>query len=151
MAKVSKGHRTSRAFIFCTLYIPESEKKQALSRINNWIRFYQSKKDLLGFENIFLIDDGSSIQDINDIDVKINIIESDIELPDVLPEGVTIFHFKKHLGKGNDCIFPGWWRSFTYSAKIAKKYNFDKLILCESDAYIIRPRVFSYIKSLATG
>ncbi|MFA6282202.1 MAG: hypothetical protein WCY05_06870, partial [Candidatus Omnitrophota bacterium] len=37
------------------------------------------------------------------------------------------------------------------SAKIAKKYNFDKLILCESDAYIIRPRLFSYIKAQAGG
>lgn len=151
MIKFGKRRIVQRAFIFCSIYILKSERKQTLSRINSWIEFYQNKKDLLGFENIFLIDDGSSLEDLKDAGFKANIIDADTALPENLPEGLTIFHFKNHLGRKEMCIFPGWWRSFTFSSKIAKKYNFEKVILCESDAYIIRRRLLSYVKSLASG
>lgn len=151
MSEAGTKSTMPRAFLFCTIYVPRNEKPQAISRINSWIKFYQGKKDLLGFRNIFLIDDGSAIEDIKDIAPGVNIIEPEAGLPEVLPEGISIFHFQKRLGRGKNCVFPGWWRSFTFSSKIAKKYNFDKLILCEPDAYIIRDRLFSYIKSVAKG
>jgi hypothetical protein len=47
--------------------------------------------------------------------------------------------------------YPGWWRSFTYSIEIARKYDFNKIVHIESDFYILSDRLISFIRGLDRG
>lgn len=147
--------------IFCTTYFKNQTFKEnrlfspyqsiknhfSRRRVVRWLRYYSKRLDLFGAEQLFLIDDGS---DINDINVSINIIDADC-LPDELPKGVILFRFNKHLGRSSLSEFPGWWRSFSFSYVLIKKYGFHKIIHIESDAYITRMIMADYIRDLKSG
>lgn len=152
-----------RSFIFCTCYTPRISEGIKLGRRNTWLeriehyratvrwrtwlKYYSERQELFGAERIFLIDDGTPIEDIK---LDVIIINAD-ELPDTLPPGKVLFRFTEHLGRRSLREFPGWWRSFTFASRIQEKYSFDKIIHIESDAFVLSPRMAEYIKRLATG
>jgi hypothetical protein len=74
------------------------------------------------------------------------------ELPDQEPDtrGV-IYSFPDNLGRQAIYVYPGWYRSFMFAAKYAKKYGYEKVIHLESDAFIISERMQDYINSLTDG
>lgn len=113
-----------------------------------WIRYYSDRLDWVGADRMVLIDDGSSIAD---LDLPISVIDASKPLPSALPNGVLLFRFNSHLGRRSVFSFPGWWRSFTFSSQIAKAYSFSKIIHVESDAFVLSDRMAGYIASLHNG
>jgi len=59
--------------------------------------------------------------------------------------------FPTHLGRPSTWNYPGWFRSYGFAAKYAKKFNFKKVIHIESDAYLLSQRLFDYINQLDKG
>jgi len=135
-----------KSFIFCTSFI--KKPYWPVLRWNNWISYQSERKKLFGAERIFLIDDGTPLENIK---IKVSIIDANEPLPKALPDGIVMFRFQEHYGRYAVGIFPGWRRSFTFSSEIAKKYSFGKIIHIESDAFVISRRMINYIRSLRKG
>lgn len=142
------GLSSVKSFIFCTSFIQPGKRSACTAKWRKWISYYDRRKDLFGAERIVLIDDGTPLEHIK---LKVNFIDADRPLPDELPKGTVMFRFEKHLGRSSSFIFPGWWRSFTFSYQVAKKYSFRRIIHLESDAFVMSPRMARYIKSLCKG
>jgi hypothetical protein len=141
-----------KSFLFCTSYINNEISGQHSLRYKKWIEYYSSIKKELGVEYIFVIDDGSAIQDLAMGD-EIGLINMDRGLPARLSKKINILTFRDHLGRQvqNYAAYPGWWRSFTYSVKIADKYGFKKIVHIESDFYVISQRLRDFLKRLKCG
>ncbi len=132
-----------KSIIFCTSFIDDNN----YDRYVKWINYYSSKLDLFYSSNLFLIDDGSSKLNFGN---KVEILKSN-NLPVTLDSNINLFHFADHLGRPSRRDYKGWWRSFTFSLKLAEKYNVDKIIHIESDFYIISQRMIEYMVNVSEG
>jgi hypothetical protein len=133
-----------KTLLFCTSFF---DNKNVLDkRYKKWLDYYNNSN--LIFDQCLIIDDGSPIiPKWNDI----SIITKENNL-DIQPNNKTIFvHFDNNLGRLNVRNYPGWYRSFKFAAKYAKKFNFEKIIHIESDAYIISDKCFNVINTLHEG
>src|SRR4029077_12182860 len=63
----------------------------------------------------------------------------------------TIFRFPQRLGRPSMLNYPGWYRSFTFSVEIARRFAFKKIVHVESDAFILTRKAMSYIDGLSSG
>ena len=62
-----------------------------------------------------------------------------------------IIRFDNNLGRQSGADYPGWWRSFLHSVKVANELGVDKIIHIESDAYIMTPRLVNFINEIESG
>lgn len=133
-------------FIFCTCFVDESDIHNN-ERYARWIKYYSNKLAYLKSSHLFLIDDGSRCIDLgNDVSYL-----DPCRLPSELSSTINVLQFKNNLGRSSQVDYLGWWRSFTYSIILAKKYGFEKIIHIESDFFILSRRLFEYIGSVFTG
>lgn len=79
-------------------------------RLAKWVEFYD-KWNI----DLFVINDGPAIDKSN---------------------SYTSVGFSNSLGRLGCAQFPGWWRSFCHSLNIAKNNGYEKIIHCESDAFV---------------
>jgi hypothetical protein len=138
------------SFLFCTSYIDKNIMNCHPLRYKKWISYYSQIMTRLGVDYIFMIDDGSLDLAIED-PVIVDVFSAKEGLPAELSKKINIITFRQHLGRPSIEDYPGWWRSFTYSIKIAEKYNFKKIVHIESDFYIISDRLMRFINSLNSG
>ena len=138
------------SFLFCTSYINQDIISCHPLRYKKWIEYYSKIMEDLGVDHIFLIDDGSPDPAIENTSA-IEIISANDGLPATLSKKINIITFREHLGRPSQKEYPGWWRSFTYSIKIAEKYGFEKIIHIESDFYLVSDRLIKFIHSLNKG
>ena len=68
-----------------------------------------------------------------------------------LGERASIFRFPNRLGRPSLLDYPGWFRSFTYSVEIARRFGFKKIIHVESDAFILTRKALSAINAISSG
>lgn len=132
-----------KTLIFCTAYGKTLDEWE--TRHSKWINAIESGK--LEVDTLLLPDDGSP--ELPNWD-GITVLKGD--LPDQEPDtrGV-IYSFPDNLGRQAIYVYPGWYRSFMFAAKYAKKYGYEKVIHLESDAFIISERMQDYINSLNEG
>ena len=133
--------------LFCTSYL-SSSPHCAAERWRKWIEYYSQRMELFGADRLVLIDDGSSLEDIQ---LPVTILSADRLLPSELPQGVVLFRFEQHLGRSSMYHFPGWWRSFSFASEVARIWRVGKLIHIESDAYVISRRLADYIRDCDQG
>src|SRR6185437_13387135 len=139
-----------RSFLFCTSYIDNQSRDHHSSRYDKWIDYYSAISDRLGVKNIFIFDDaGPATTEMESMDI--DVIDVKRGLPSTLRKTVNIFTFRDHLGRTSVDKYPGWWRSFTFSMEIARKYHFNKIVHIESDFYILTDRLISFICRLDKG
>ena len=139
-----------QGFLFCTTYVEKNSNEFCPFRYKKWIDYYSSLKSELGVEHIFLIEDASDREGLEELGAA-TVISGDEPLPDSLHGQLNIISFNKHLGRSSNKDYGGWWRSFTYSVIIAEKYSFEKIIHIESDFYTTSPRLRNYIKNFNVG
>lgn len=133
-----------RSFIFCTSCICNQSQYHYFKRYKRWIDYYSPMLQSFQADRLFMIDDAGS-----NADPSVNIIED--ELPEELPDGVTLYRFKNRLGRPSQVHFPGWWRSFLFSIEIAKRYGYKKIVHIESDFFVLSPKLKRFIRDLNTG
>lgn len=138
------------SFLFCTSYINSEFPNLHPLRYRKWIEYYSEIKKDLGAEYIFIIDDGTPELAFVDREL-VDIIYIDQNLPERLSKKINILSFRSHLGRSSLKEYPGWWRSFTYSVRIADKYRFEKIIHIESDFYIVSKRLCDFLEKLKEG
>lgn len=145
-----------KSALFATAFIKD---EGSFERYETYINYYQKKKTDLGASQIFFIDDGSDftlLKKFTDMmGTKYNIIVRVVNYDD-LPEPVKAeeilwVRFRDNIGRKSELVTNGWWRSFSFSYKVAEKYFIDKLIHIESDTFIFADKVFSYLKDLKKG
>lgn len=134
-----------KTLLFATCYIGKPEQ---IERYRRWLNYYTKNLHKLGAERIALIDDGSPMEYLVKLGLPIVKIEeiTDGRFPD-LTEQAYIFRFPENLGRPQQTIMPGWWRSYSFSGILGLFYDLDKLIHIESDAYILTDKLFEYIKN----
>ena len=138
-----------KTLIFCTSFFDTEELYQ--KRYQKWIDYY-SHHTFTNDKYMYLIDDCSNLELINDD--LVNIIKEN-HLSGIQKENkINIYSFNNRKGLNwshNSANNEGWWRSFSACLDIAEKYNYEKIIHIESDAFLISNRMFNYIDSLKTG
>ncbi|MGA3303735.1 MAG: hypothetical protein ABSC72_10660 [Methylovirgula sp.] len=137
----SGGAATNSAMVFCTSYIEDKDIWEG--RYNRWLSHH---KKVFPTSPLFIIDDGSPfLPDEEGVTISTNLSKITIG------ERATIFHFSNRLGRQSVTNFPGWFRSFTFSANIAKKFGFTKIIHIESDSFILTRKAVHYVETIDKG
>lgn len=131
-----------RAFVFCTSYINDPE------RYRRWIDHVSPRLAAFGADCVFLINDGSDNLCFDD---RLALMTAGEPMPRTLPGTLNLVAFDERLGRPSMFCYPGWWRSFTYSVRLARHFGFTKIIHIESDAYVCSQRLADYIRSVNRG
>jgi hypothetical protein len=121
-----------KTLLFCTSYAANLNEWEG--RYKKWLNFHREYGPRA--DCIAIIDDGSP----------------------VLPEWKTesdrdgkIIHFPNNLGRQAHLEYPGWYRSFAYASKMAKRDGYEKVIHVESDAFLVSKRICEWVDSLTHG
>ncbi len=133
--------KVNSSFVFCTSYFEDQNAWE--KRYARWLDHHA--KVFPGVP-LFVIDDGSPYAP-EDPGITIG---SDLKTL-ALGDRATIFHFPNRLGRPSLLNYPGWFRSFTFSVEIARRFNFRKIIHVESDAFILSHKALDYINGVSTG
>lgn len=128
------------SLLFCTSYMRDGDAWA--NRYARWVEHHQRHD--LGARQIFLIDDASPFVP------PLPSLEAERQLV-LATHRVQVLRFPSRLGRAGRFSYPGWWRSFTHSVKLARALGAHKLIHVESDAFVLSPRLRSYIESLERG
>lgn len=129
------------AFVFCTSYV---ENREAWER--RYLRWLDHHAKVFPGLPLVMIDDGSPYTP-DDPGIAIATDLSQMSLG----ERATIFRFPNRLGRSAMLDYPGWFRSFTFSVEIAKRFSFKKIVHVESDAFILTRKASSYISAVSSG
>jgi hypothetical protein len=130
---------------FCTSYI--ENETAARERYIPYINYYKKVSPFLGVTKIVLIDDGSPEEFLSLLGIP---IFDALEIPRELPH-VCVVSFRNHLGRSSTHVYPGWWRSFSFSSVLAETYGFKKIVHIESDAYVLSSKMADVIKKEASS
>jgi hypothetical protein len=106
-----------------------------LERTNRWIRYYAKIQTQMGFQNMFLSDDGSPA-----------------ELLDQLEDDPWVFEHP-HLGKrgnGNGVDYDYCWRALWDIRKLIE-LGYQKILTIDTDTFVLNWGLADYIRSLNTG
>lgn len=117
-----------RTLLFCTAYAESEEIWK--TRYLTWYNHY--RKASLQVSSLQILDDGSPTQ------------------PDFLTDN-EYFRFSDRLGRQAYLVYPGWYRSFSFGIIQAIRKGYDKIIHCESDAFVLSGRATEFINSLESG
>ncbi|MCC7703250.1 hypothetical protein IGS59_13420 [Janthinobacterium sp. GW460P] len=132
-----------KAIIFCTSFIKDAPSWE--SRYQRWLDYYENIP--IDAVKKIMIDDGSPFLPPADI---INTISHSAALAGNSDKNLII-RFDNNLGRQSGADYPGWWRSFLHSVKVANELGVDKIIHIESDAYIMTPRLVKFINEIESG
>ncbi|KAB8046198.1 hypothetical protein GCN78_25535 [Janthinobacterium rivuli] len=132
-----------KAIIFCTSFIKDAASWE--SRYQRWLDYYENIP--INAEKKIMIDDGSPFLPPAEI---INTVSHSATLASNSDKNLII-RFDNNLGRQNITDYPGWWRSFLHSVKVANELGVDKIIHIESDAYILTPRLANFINEIESG
>jgi hypothetical protein len=113
-------------------------------RYRRWIEAVY--KSSLHFDHLLIVDDGSPFlpewRDIQTVSALDQVAES---------SKTVLYHFSDNLGRKALFNFPGWYRSFTFAAKYARHFRFEKVIHIEADAFVISKKIQKYINNVSDG
>ena len=137
----------NKSFLFCTMFIDSKSSDHSYQRYEKWIDYYSDLKRQLGFSQLFLIDDGS---DSNKLEQNIAVYDAE-NLPSSINDEISIIKFQTNKGRTSVFEYPGWWRSFLFSFEIATKYKYSKIIHIESDFFLLSSELISFINGSNKG
>jgi hypothetical protein len=136
-----------RTLVHCTAYAETASLWQ--TRYRMWLDAMLAGG--LDADQILLVDDGSpTLPGWPDLQLFSG---------DALGEGFTVgprgralmFHFRQHLGRLDQCDFPGWHRSYVFGVLYAEANGFDRVIHVESDAFLISDRARAFVGEVRDG
>ena len=128
-----------KTLLFCTSYVCTKEEWNGKfylptedweGRYRVWYEYY--KESGLEFEGLLMVDDGSKT------------------VPWYCERG-EFYSFGDHLGRDRYDDYAGWYRSFGYGLRHGMEGGYDKVIYCESDAYLLSERVIGFVNGLEEG
>lgn len=129
-----------RTALFTPCYLDGNDDRgnERLERNIKYLRYYRDLRDDLGFRRIFFSDNASPDR------LK-------AELRAQGPSTARFIDFKDHLTRGPGPLdYPYCWRAL-YSIGVLIAMGYQKIIVCDSDGFILSPRLAHYIKDLESG
>lgn len=105
-----------------------------IERYQRWLRYNRAIKEQLGFDDIVLIDNASSLADLAQLDFD---------------KDTHIIRYGNHLARGGVQEIPYCWRGMEAVKQLTLVY--DKLLIIDSDCYILSQKLASYVKDLKSG
>jgi hypothetical protein len=131
-----------RTLLFCTSYIADAAEWQ--QRYARWLAHHTAID--WGDCVTCMIDDGSPYVPPR------NVIASHptTALPDDASKPLLL-RFDERLGRPIPTQYPGWWRSFLYSAVVAQRYGCGRIVHVESDTYILTKRTTRFLLAQTSG
>ncbi|VVE26258.1 hypothetical protein [Pandoraea anhela] len=132
-----------KTLLFCTSYMSDANAWQV--RYKRWLDYYT--KGPIHATHTVLIDDGSPYLPPVD-ELACAPFEQGLSSTG---QQACLLRFEKNLGRQSMHSYPGWWRSFLSSVKLAREIDADKIVHIESDAYILTPRLADFINEVDAG
>lgn len=158
-----------KIMLACTTAVFDNK---SLGRLILWQEYYTKYASKLNANYLIAFDDGSPLTWLNKLD-NVNVLtltetfndklfQKEYCLPGIdklIPaeNGIlNIIRFREKYGRRGaqgyiGALFPGWWRSFSFSAYLASELEFDKWIFVESDYLILTDRLFELINNSNEG
>lgn len=138
-----------KIIVFCTSFI--KDKSAWDLRYQKWVAHVtQLEWHRYGLSPIFvLIDDASPY-----VPEEVTVIRSPHEFEEKMldvPGKPLLVTFANRLGRSATLSYPGWWRSFLHSEKMARSWGVQKMIHLESDAVILSDALFQYLCEFESG
>jgi hypothetical protein len=144
-----------RVLIFCTSYVRHAAEWHV--RYRRWIDYHArvfGDISAQGKEPIFaMIDDASpTLPSLRQLSGLVVHTPATLAAGNAVSLGaLNILTFDTHLGRSAVDCFPGWFRSFTAAAGLAKAAGATRIIHIESDSYVLTRRARDYLLAAATG
>jgi hypothetical protein len=123
-----------KTLLFAPMYLDDNDR---LERNLKWLRYYTELKGKLHYDEIFLVDNASSQENINQV------LQ---EFPDV-----KIHRCKVHLGRPTTNAYGYWYSAFGIAARYAKENGFDKIVHADSDVYLFTTEICDYVNKFNSG
>lgn len=120
-----------------------------LERNLEWLRYYRSIKDKIGFDEIILLDNASDIEELKKLKGTILNSKDESVIHWEAGSDLTIYRFDDHLARISAWDMPYHWRGFEYTKRLLPLA--DKFLFIDSDCYVLTSRFAEKIKSLSSG
>lgn len=133
-----------KTLLFCTSYTNSIDDWKIKYSI--WLNHHRNINIL--FNKSLIVDDGSQVLPNQNEIIDTSILYHGKEYFDEPETHNIIYHYHERLGRHGIFNYPGWYRSFGYAIQYAVKFNYEKIIHIESDAYIISNNLVNYINSI---
>lgn len=125
-------------FSLCYLDGNDAQGNNRFDRNLRYLDYYSELKDKLGFSHIFLGDNDSSVGNCAELYFK----AKDTEF--------SFLHLGEHIERGPGFVYPHLWRGL-YSLRRVIGAGYDKIILIDSDCFVLTQKAADYIKGLTSG
>lgn len=126
-----------KTLLFAPMYLDGGER---LARNIKWVNYYTDLKNegYIHFDEIYLVDNASSIQN------KIEFIEK-------INGFVTIHERKIHFPRWQIHAYAYWYVAFARGIEYAIKNNFDKVAHIDTDVYLLNNKICDYVNEANNG
>lgn len=123
-------------FTFTHLEGNDASSTPRLFRAHNFLQYYMQLQSRLGFEKVFISDNGSAMLNLAKAAMNITCPYTLIDNP--------------LMARGPGLDYACCWRQ-QYDVKRAIDGGYDKIIVLDDDAYLLSDRIIKYVKNLNSG
>lgn len=121
----------------CYLDGKDGLNNSRLQRNIRYVDYYYSIKNIIGFDDIFMLDNGSSYLKMTDFLGSIN---------------MEYFKIKsvENIGEGEANQYPYCWRALYYIKNLIEE-GYEKIVVIDSDGFVVSKKLADYINNLSSG
>jgi hypothetical protein len=130
--------------LFCTSYAETEGSWER--RYRRWVQAVQASG--LHYDVLAIIDDGSPLLPDWAQTHQVGDVPAGSLSPSREPR---LFHHAERLGRHDVLDFPGWYRSFAYSVRLARAAGADRIVHIESDAFVLSAEMVDWINGFSDG
>lgn len=119
-----------RTVLVTTCWLDDNEYYQ---KTDKWLKHYHYLNGVLQYNNIILLDNASSFEQLNKLTYG-----------KIIPQ-----RFTEYLPRTSHLEYPYLWRAVHFFQNIFKEY--DKIIYMDNDFYLISDNAINYVNNFKTG
>jgi hypothetical protein len=135
-----------------------------LERNLKYLNYYWPLRKEFGFQKIVMADNCSSVKSLaylSDLAPASLGIQSEAQSSQLIPDfEIQLFRFEDHLAYGTTFPqddprsyydYPYCWRGFDFLRRVFGHLNYDRVILIDSDGFVLSPRLAHFMRDIASG
>lgn len=128
-----------KTLLFAPMYLDGNDLtgSSRLERNIKWLEYYIPLKEKLGVDDILLVDNNSSPENLKVLKAK-------------FPE-VSVKQNQVHLTRLTVHAYGYWYRAFSQAADCAISWGYEKMIHLDTDVYVLNDKFANHLKLIETG
>lgn len=138
-------------FSLCYLEGQDASGGSRLLRNIQYLNYYLSIQDEIGFDSIWLVDNASKIEDLAMLDAHVYDVDDKYKKLLIGRREVMVARFQNHLSRIGVFDYPYCWRGLYYISELIHTFNYDKIICIDTDGYVLSRRLATFIREMDTG